>query len=203
MDMNIAYRYYGQNALYLNMTNRCTNKCKFCIRYTDSGVDGVDLWLEHEPGLNEIKEALKKAEYEKCEEIVMCGYGEPTMRWEIIPEVCRFIRGGNPNAKIRINTNGHGNRIAGRDITPMFEGLVDEISISLNEKNAKKYHEICVCDYGEDGFEELLSFAKKAKQHVKSVVLSVVDVLPPEDIEECRRLAEKTGVPLRVREMIN
>ena len=75
MDMNIAYRYYGQNALYLNMTNRCTNKCKFCIRYTDSGVDGVDLWLEHEPSVDEIKLALEKAEFEKCDEIVMFGYG--------------------------------------------------------------------------------------------------------------------------------
>lgn len=203
MDFNIAYRYYGQKPLYLNITNRCSNKCKFCIRYTDSGVDGVDLWLEHEPNLDEIKQALVDNDYINCEEIVMCGYGEPTMRWEIIPEICRFIRKSNPDVKIRINTNGHGNRIAGKDITPLFKGLVDEISISLNAKNAKEYNEICVCDYGEDGFYELLEFAKRAKENVKSVVLSVVDVLPENDIEECRNIAEKAGVTLRVREMIN
>lgn len=203
MDMNIAYRYYGQKPLYLNMTNRCSNKCKFCIRYTDSGVDGVDLWLSHDPSKEEIIKALEDNDYKSCEEIVMCGYGEPTMRWEIIPEICRFIKGGNPRVKIRINTNGHGNRIAGHDITPSFEGLVDEISISLNAKNAKEYHEICVCDYGEEGFAELLDFAQKAKQHVKTVVLSIVDVLPKEDIEICRAIAKDAGVPLRVREMIN
>ena len=198
--MTITYE--DGSGLYINSTNRCTNSCDFCVRVTEDGHYG-DLWLDREPTVEEMIADIDKRDLTKYTEVVFCGYGEPTMRWEIIPEVCRFIRSGNPNAKIRINTNGHGNRIAGRDITPMFEGLVDEISISLNEKNAKKYHEICVCDYGEDGFEELLSFAKKAKQHVKSVVLSVVDVLPPEDIEECRRLAEKTGVPLRVREMIN
>lgn len=203
MDMNIAYRYYGQKPLYLNMTNRCTNKCKFCIRYTDSGVDGVDLWLEREPSPEEIKQALLENDYKNAQEIVMCGYGEPTMRWDIIPEICRFIKEGNPCAKIRINTNGHGNRIAGHDITPSLQGLVDEISISLNAKNAKEYNDICVCDYGEDGFSELLDFARKAKEHVPVVVLSIVDVLPAEDIECCKEIAIAAGVPLRIREMIN
>lgn len=203
MDMNIVYKYYGQKPLYINMTNRCTNKCKFCIRYTDSGVEGVDLWLKREPTLDEIKEALVLNNYQTAEEIVMCGYGEPTMRWDIIPDICRFIKQTNPNTKIRINTNGHGNKIAGHDITPSFEGLVDEISISLNAKNAKEYHDICVCDYGEDGFNELLDFAKKAQKYVKSVVLSIVDILPQEDIEECKKVSKMAGVPLRIREMIN
>ncbi len=202
MDMNIAYSYYGQKPLYLNITNRCTNKCKFCIRYTDSGVEGVDLWLKREPTVEEIENALVENGVSEREEIVFCGYGEPMMRYDIIPEICRFIRAKNPGAKIRINTNGHGNRIAGRDITPELEGLVDEISISLNEKNAKLYNDICVCDYGEDGFYELLDFAKKAKKHVKSVVLSIVDVLSEEDIEECKKLAAENGIPLRVRKMI-
>ncbi len=203
MDMNIAYKYYGQKPIYLNITNRCTNRCKFCIRYTDSGVDGVDLWLKREPTVEEIKAALEEKDYKNAEEIVFCGYGEPTERYDVIPEICRFIRENNPNAKIRINTNGHGNRIAGHDITPEWEGLIDEVSISLNEKNAKLYNEICVCQYGEDGFYELLDFAKKAQKHIKSVMLSIVDVLPPEDIEECKRLADEHGIHLRVREMIN
>lgn len=203
MDMNIAYKYYGQKPIYLNITNRCTNKCKFCIRYTDSGVENVDLWLKREPTAEEIKEALEKENFRDCEEIVFCGYGEPTMRYDIIPQICKFIKENNPKAKIRINTNGHGNRIAGFDITEQWDGLIDEVSISLNEKNAKLYNEICVCDYGEEGFYELLDFAKKAQKHVKSVMLSIVDVLPKEDIQECKKLAEEHGIPLRVREMIN
>ena len=54
--MNIVYEHEGH--LYVNMTNRCTNKCKFCIRFTPSGMDGIDLWLKREPTVDEIKAAL-------------------------------------------------------------------------------------------------------------------------------------------------
>lgn len=194
--MNIAYPFEGH--LYINLTNRCTNKCKFCIRFTPSGVDGIDLWLEREPTVEEIKDALVAADFKSYSEIVFCGYGEPMLRWDAVVEVAKFIR-SNSDAKIRINTNGHANRAAGKDITPELEGLIDVISISLNAKNAKEYNEICVCDYGEDGFYEMLDFAKKAKQYVPSVVLSVVDTISKEDIEACRKIAEETGVEYRVR----
>lgn len=200
-SMNIVYKYFDQTQVYINLTNRCTNKCKFCIRYTDTGVEGVDLWLSHEPDVDEIKDALIKNNFKDAEEIVFCGYGEPTMRHDVLVEIAKFIK-ENSNAKIRINTNGHGNRVAGRDITPDYEGLIDVVSISLNSKNAKEYNELCVCDFGEDGFYELLEFAKCAKKHVPTVVLSIVDVLPPEDIEECKKIAEATGVALRIRELV-
>ena len=102
--------------------------------------------------------------------------------------------------KVRINTNGHANRAAGKDITPLLKGLVDCISISLNAENAQKYNDICVCDYGEEGFYEMLDFAKKASKYVDEVVLSVVDVIGKEEIEACRKIAEETGVEFRVRE---
>ena len=195
--MNIAYPHEGN--LYINMTNRCTNKCKFCIRFTPSGMDGIDLWLEHEPSAEEIKNALIAADFTKYSEIIFCGYGEPLLQWEEVVETAKFIR-ESCGAKIRINTNGHANRAAGRDITPELEGLVDVISISLNAKNAKEYNEICVCDYGEDGFYEMLDFAKRAKNYVPRVVLSVVDTIGKEDIEACRKIAEDVGVEYRVRE---
>lgn len=195
--MNIAYSHEGK--LYINITNRCTNKCKFCIRFTPSGMDGIDLWLEHEPSTDEIKKALLAADYKSYDEIVFCGYGEPMLRWEQVVQTARFIREGS-SAKIRINTNGHANRAAGRDITPELRGLVDIISISLNAKNAEEYDKICLCEYGRDGFYEMLDFAKKAKKYVPRVVLSVVDTIPREDIEACRKIAEELGVEYRVRE---
>ncbi len=194
--MNIAYPFEGH--LYINLTNRCTNKCKFCIRFTPSGVDGIDLWLEREPTAEEIIEALKDADYKSYDELVFCGYGEPMLRYDAILEVARFIK-ETSTARVRINTNGHGNLIAGEDITPKLLGLVDVISISLNAKNAKEYNEICVCDYGEDGFYAMLDFARKAKDYVPKVVLSVVDTISQEDIEACRKIAEETGVEYRVR----
>lgn len=194
--MNIVYPFEGH--LYINLTNRCTNRCKFCIRYTPSGVDGIDLWLEREPTVDEIKDALIRADFKNYSEIVFCGYGEPMLRWEAVVETAKFIK-DNSNATVRINTNGHANRAAGQDITPKLEGLIDVISISLNAKNAKEYNEICVCEYGEDGFGEMLDFAKKAKQYVPKVILSVVDTISKDDIDACRKIAENTGVEYRVR----
>lgn len=195
--MQIVYAYQGQ--LYVNMTNRCTNRCKFCIRYTPSGVDGIDLWLDHEPETQEIIEALEDHDFRDYDQIVFCGYGEPLLRAEQVLGAAKYIR-KNCNATIRVNTNGHANRYFGRDITPEMQGLVDVVSISLNAKNAREYHEICVCDYGEEGFDAMLDFAKRAKEYVPHVVLSVVDVIGQADIEACRKIAEDVGVEFRVRE---
>ncbi len=195
--MNIAYKY--QNSLYLNLTNRCTNKCKFCIRFTPSGVDNIDLWLEHEPTVEEIINALDDAGFENYPEIVICGYGEPLLRIDAVLEVAKYIK-SKKDIKIRVNTNGHANRFAGRDVTPEMKGLIDTISISLNAENAEKYQEICLCDYGEEGFYEMLKFASCAKNYVPDVTLSVVDVIGEDAIEKCRKIAEEIGVNYRVRE---
>ena len=194
--MNIVYKY--QDQLYVNVTNRCTNKCKFCIRFTPSGVDGLDLWLEHEPSEEEIIKALEDNDFRSYPEVVFCGYGEPLMRFDTVMKTARYIK-NNSQCQIRINTNGHANRIAQKDVTPQMKGLIDTVSISLNAKNAEEYEKICICDYGQDGFYEMLDFAEKAKLYVKNVILSVVDVIPDEDIEECRKIAEKIGVKFRAR----
>ncbi len=195
--MNIAYKYQG--SLYLNLTNRCTNKCKFCIRFTPSGVDNIDLWLEHEPSVEEIIEALERENFTQYDEIIVCGYGEPLLRVDDVLEVAKYIK-SKKNIKIRVNTNGHANRFAGRDTTPGMKGLIDVISISLNAENAEKYNEICVCDYGEQGFFDMLDFARAAKEYVPEVILSVVDVIGKDQIEECKKIANDIGVTFRVRE---
>ena len=195
--MNSVYKY--QNGIYVNVTNRCTNRCEFCIRYTPSGVDHIDLWLEREPTAEEIISALEKNNYKDYKEVIFCGYGEPLMRFDVVMEVCKYIR-KNSGVKIRINTNGHANHCAGRDVTPEMEGLVDTLSISLNASNAEEYQKICKCNFGEDGFYEMLDFAKKSARFVPHVVLSVVDVIGKEEIEKCRRIAEEAGVEYRVRE---
>lgn len=195
--MNIVYNY--QNQLYVNVTNRCTNKCTFCIRFTPSGVDNIDLWLEHEPTVEEIINALEEKEYKNFNEVVFCGYGEPLMRFDAVMEVCRYIK-ENSDVKIRINTNGHANYCAKRDVTPEMKGLVDLISISLNASTPKGYQDVCKCEFGEDGFFEMLDFAKKAKEYVPAVILSVVDVIDKEEIEACRKITEEIGVTYRVRE---
>jgi len=190
-----------KGSLYINTTNRCTNSCTFCIRSNADGVGGADLWLDYEPSVEEIISAIGGADMSMYNEIVFCGYGEPFMRFYDIMEVCKWAKETYPSIAVRINTNGHANAIAGKDVTPDMRGLVDTVSISLNASTAEGYEAVCKCDYGEDGFGIMLDFAKKATAHVPQVVLSVVDILPKDEIEECRRIAKKAGCSFRVRKM--
>lgn len=197
--MTICYAL--DDSLYINLTNRCTNQCTFCVRDKDCGIGDVNLWLEREPTAEEVIEDIKKFNPKNYKEVVFCGYGEPTLRLDVILEAARFIK-ENYNSRIRINTNGHANLVYNRDVTEDLAGLVDVLSISLNSKNAKEYNELCKCAYGEEGFYALLDFAKCATKHIPEVILSVVDVLPKEDIEECKKIAESAGARLRVRTLI-
>ena len=77
--MTITYEVDG--GLYINITNRCSNRCEFCIRNNGDGAYGSDsLWLVREPTLEEISESVFSRELTKYKEVVFCGYGEPTYR---------------------------------------------------------------------------------------------------------------------------
>jgi len=187
----VAYT-LGKN-LYLNLTNRCTNNCRFCIRHTSEGV-GYDLWLDREPSLAEVLAAA--GEVEKYREVVFCGYGEPLMRLEVLRAAAQVFK--NRGATIRINTNGQANLIYGRDIVPELRGLVDVINVSLNAHNAARYVELCRPSLGEAAFGGLLDFARRCVGVIPEVVLSVVE-WPGVDVEKCREIASRLGASLRVR----
>ena len=191
------------NGLYINMTNRCTNRCDFCIRQNGAGAYGSDsLWLEREPTREEVLAAIEAAEPTQYSEIVFCGYGEPTCRLDDLLWVCREIRTRWKNP-IRINTNGQASLINGRDTAPEFAGLVDTLSISLNECDAEKYDAICHSDFGLDAFRGMLDFAVAVKPYVPEVVLSVVrQFLSPESLAECERICREINVPIKIREYI-
>ncbi len=197
--MNICY--VLGNSLYINLTNRCTNRCTFCVRDKDCGIGDINLWLEREPTLDEVIEDVKKFNPAEYDEVVFCGYGEPTLRLDAILTVAQFIK-ENYNSRIRINTNGHANLVYKRDVTKDLAKVIDIVSISLNAKNAKEYQEICKCAYGEIGFSAMLDFAKAAHLSGIEVVMSVVDVLPADDIEVCRKIVEDIGVKFRIRSLI-
>ena len=202
MAMTITYEL--NDALYVNFTNRCSNDCIFCLRNNHDNVNGEDnLWLDHEPSIDEIKEDFKKRDMSKYSSVVFCGYGEPLMQFDICMETAKWLKETYPAINIRVNTNGQANLIHGRDVTPELSGLIDSISISLNAPTAKQYDELCHSDFGEKAFDALLDFAKKAKKFVPSVTLSVVDHdLSKEEISACQKLAESNGVDFRVREYI-
>lgn len=197
MSMTITYEV--GNSLYLNITNRCSNNCVFCVRTKADGVGSANnLWLDREPSVDEIMTAIQKRDLSRYQELVFCGYGEPMMRAQDIIDICKKIKPAH-STPIRINTNGQANLIFGRDITPLLEGYVDTISISLNASNKNSYQALCRSEYGDTAFDALLEFAIKCKKHVPTVILTVVDVISPKDIQTCRSMADKIGVDFRVR----
>lgn len=194
--------YCEGSGLYINLTNRCTNDCAFCVRnIQDSVGDAASLWLDREPTYEEIVADLEKRDFSKYTEVVFCGYGEPMMCLDILLQVAAYLR-TKTTLPIRINTNGHANLIYGEDVTPRLKGLIDVVSISLNSATAEDYDKLCQPIFGKEAYEGLLDFAARAKQYVKKVSLSVVDILPLEEIEICRKRAADVGVDLRVRTMI-
>jgi radical SAM enzyme (TIGR04100 family) len=197
--MIITYRL--GDSLYVNMTNRCSNRCDFCVRnFGDSMGESGSLWLEREPSVDETAEDIIK-NYSGCREIVFCGYGEPLLRVEDVCAVCKKIK-ASVSLPIRINTNGQADLINGRQTAKELAGLVDTVSVSLNAPDAQSYDQICHSDYGEAAFGAVIAFAEDCKKYVPNVIFSVVDVMKPEAIEKCREIARKTGVALRVRKMI-
>lgn len=190
------------SALYLNITNRCSNRCTFCVRNNSGGVaDSLDLWLDQEPTVDEVLTDIGKQEITKYTEFVFCGYGEPMMRIKELLQISEKLK-EKYILPIRINTNGQANLIYGQDITPQLEGWIDAVSISLNAKDKKTYQEICLSDYGGAAFDAVLDFAGKCRQYVPTVILSVVDFMTDEDIQSCREIAERIGVGFKVRQLV-
>ena len=196
--MTILYEVY--NNLYVNMTNRCPCACTFCLRQTrDEMNHSGSLWLEREPSVEEVKEEFKKFDMTKYKELVFCGFGEPTERLDDMLQVAAFAK-EQFHIKTRINTNGLGSLVNGRDIAPELEGKIDTVSISLNTPNAQRFLELTRSKFGEGSFQAMLDFAKEARKYVPDVVLTTVDTtLTKEEEQECQKICDDLGVTYRIR----
>ena len=154
---------------------------------------------ELEAAAEAVKAEFAKFDLSEYEEVVFCGYGEPTERLDALLEIAKFVK-ENYQKPIRINTNGLANLIWKRDVTPELKGLVDTISISLNTPNADRYHELVRSKFGDQSFDAMLAFAKEATQYVPHVVLTTVDTtLTKEEEAQCRKICEDLGVTYRIR----
>lgn len=203
MKKGMCITYEVDGNLYINITNKCSNNCDFCIRNNGDGAYGSEsLWLLREPSVSEILDSVFSRDLDKYREIVFCGYGEPTERLCVARECALAIK-AKKNIPIRINTNGHASLIAGKDVTPLFADAFDTVSVSLNTPSAEKYVEMCHPVFKKDGFYGMLEFAKNVKKYVQNTVLSVVrETLTEKELKECLKIAEEIGVTLRVRTYI-
>ena len=204
--MDYAYKYRDPHKLYLNVTNRCTNRCSFCVRYHTLGLGGAILWGGAEPDFTALQEAVGSCGvFQDFFEFVWCGYGEPTFRLDLMVEAAPWLR--RYGARVRLNTNGHGCLIHGRDILGELAEAVDEVSVSLNAPTLEKYLQLCRPDpeivAGPRGkavpveafWEATLDFLARAPAYFQSVQASVVGfVLTQDEIAQCRALACALGI---------
>lgn len=195
--------YVYKDKVYLNITNKCPCACTFCIRSKKDAIgDASNLWLNHNPSFEEVKAAIDAFDFDGYNEIIFCGYGEPTNSFDVLVKTAQYIR-SKLVIKIRVNTNGLGSLVNGRDISAELCSNVDAVSISLNCSNKEGYLKTVRPKFGIDSFDEMLDFAKKCRALTENVVLSVVDVIGEEEVEKCKKIAEGLNIPLRVRKYDN
>ncbi|MCQ2079689.1 MAG: TatD family nuclease-associated radical SAM protein [archaeon] len=197
--MSIVYR-YGRN-LYINLTNKCPCSCIFCIRDSTPRLGDADsLWLKEEPSAEDVIRELRYHNLMEIHEIVFCGYGEPTERLDVLLEIADRIH-TSLKKNVRLDTNGLGNLLNGRDIVPDLAKALDSISISLNAPDAESYKRITRCRFdGQEAFDSLIGFIKGCRVQMDDVTVSIVGgYLSTEDEERSQRLADELGVDFRVR----
>jgi TatD DNase family protein len=191
----IAYRI--RDSLYLNITNRCSNRCTFCPKFENLTLKGHNLGLAGEPTFEEVMTAV--GETKGGDEVVFCGFGESLIRLDLVVPVARELK--RRGYRIRINTDGQANLVHGRNILPELSGLADTISVSLNAPDAATYVKLCNTPFGEAGFSGVCDFIRGAAGCVPLVVASAVTV-PGVDVDACRALAASLGAEFRVREYL-
>ncbi|MCM1283267.1 MAG: TIGR04100 family radical SAM protein [Muribaculaceae bacterium] len=193
---SILYVYNDQ--VYANITNKCDCACTFCIRSQMDGVGDADtLWHQQEPALEEVLAAIDAFDFNGYREFVFCGYGEPTCALETLLASARYVK-EKTGLPIRVNSNGLGNLYHGRDIVPELAEVVDSISISLNAPNAEEYEKVTRPSFPH-AYEAMLDFAESCGKQIAHTQLSIVDVLPGEDIRACQKIADSRGVHLKIR----
>lgn len=195
---SILYQYCG--SLYLNITNRCCNRCSFCVRNSADTLGSADsLWLDKEPTYDDIVKEFHNWNMKKYDEVVFCGYGEPTERLDLLLKVAEHIR-TKYGKYVRLNTNGLGNLVNGRNIVPELAERIDRVNISLNAPNAERYVEVCRPRFGLESYPAILDFIKECREKISGVSVSVVSgSISQAEEDECQRMASEMGVLFRSR----
>lgn len=192
---NQQISYVIGDRLYLNITDRCTLACTFCPK--TQGVNKVhdyDLTLDHRPEVEEILDAIDDPA--RYEQVVFCGFGEPTLRLKVLLEVAREIkaRGG----RVRVNSDGLANLVHKRNVLPEMAECIDALSVSMNAQDSATYDRHCEPAL-KGSFQAMLDFLKLAPDYIPDTTATAIDGLEGVDIAACERLAWETGVKFRRR----
>ncbi len=189
----VGYSLHGNR--YINMTNRCTLRCKFCPKFNHVwDVQSYSLRLHHEPDTKEILNAIGKPE--QFNEIVFCGLGESTLRLNTMLEVAHSLK--KNNVTIRLNTDGLANLVNERDVTKEMASCIDKFSISLNAHDENTYNYHCRPKH-KNSYTEVIDFIKKLRRYTSGIVITAIDGLAGVDISECEKIAQQLDVGFKKR----
>lgn len=193
----LSYQYL--DSLYLNITNRCMMACPYCIKQKWSGYfRGHSLKLETEPTVQEVINSI--GDPTKYKEVIFCGYGDCLVRLNEVVEISTWLK--SKNAKVRINTAGLANRYHKKNILPQLKGIVDIISISLNGATPQEHNKLNQPMFAEESFNEIVNFAKLAKEYITSVIITAVE-LPNLDVSEVEQIAKSIDVSFKARPFLD
>jgi TatD DNase family protein len=194
-DDTVAYKI--RDSLYLNITHRCTNRCTFCAREVSDYVKGHNLRLDKEPSYDDLVTAI--GEPTKYDEIVFCGFGEPTVRFDLLKKVAAYVK--SKGGKVRLTTNGEGDLINKRVIASELKGLVDRVSVSLNSAEPDAYEHLCRSVFGEKAHGSILDFIRDCGGQGIKVEVTCLDMIGEDGVRKCQELAEKLGATFRLRHL--
>ncbi len=207
-EQNLVYLLDGK--IYINLTNNCTNKCLFCIRNLKEDVCGQNLWLKNDcvtskDVISQLKTFSDSSGKLQSKDVVFCGYGEPTLKLDVLKEVAKYVKENYKDTRIRVNTNGHANFVYERNILPELKGLVDEFSVSLNAQTEDLYKTLSQPNIKTDKpLEVVKDFIKESVTQGFATTASVVSGYKDYnvDVAECEKIANNLGAKFRNREWL-
>lgn len=190
---DILYKY--GDFLYVNVTSSCQNNCSFCIRRTEDGLNGYFLKHSEDPADSLVLSTIGEFPIENYKELVFCGFGEPTLRSDLLMKSARAASARG--VKTRLNTNGLCTSFMDNEQVARLLGCFDSVSISLNASGAREYNRICPSSV-EDSWEQLMKFIKLVK---KTGIDSQVSAVSSSgvDLQRVKALAERLQMSLRIR----
>jgi len=193
----ITYRGAG-GSIYLNITNRCSSSCEFCLRDWTDGVYGEHLVLDHEPDADEVTRAIEIAFLDgPADEVVFCGFGEPTLRLDVVLPVTEWLH--VRRIRTRLDTNGHGELLNPSVDVPaaLAAAGLDAVTVSLNAAEPESYDRICRPTFAKS-HRAVIQFAEHCVQHDIQTTLTAVDY-PGADLVGCEAIATAVGAGFRAR----
>lgn len=183
---------------YVNMTGKCCNSCVFCIRRMSPGLGGY--LLDHggvEPDEARVLGSISRLPREGLEELVFCGYGEPTARPGLLARAAILAR--SAGWRLRLDTNGLLLCFSGHEEALRLIRMFDSVSISLNAWDPDSYEALCRPSPGaRDAWANLNEFVRLASSAGVGVRLTAV-AFDGVDLDRVRTAAAGLGYDLTVR----